>query len=174
MRLTDHLERIDEKVKKNEIEAALKNSHILVGAEFEFLHNELKGKLADYEVAWEAALDDYDDYDEEYKKWRQWSSEVIDKRVKLEGEIENYMEDQKSAMFKELDRELRKVEKEEENIDDNATAMGEDYYNYFKLLGSPQKPQQGFPKTDTFAAPIRPGDDDFLFKQWKDIVTKLD
>lgn len=174
MRLTNHLERIDEKVKKNEIDTALANSNILVGAEFEFLHNELKGKLANYEDAWESALDDYDDYDEEYRKWKKWSKEVIDKRVKLESEISRYMDDQDSPMFKELDRELRKIEDEEENLDDSAPTMGDDYYKYFELLGNPQKPQQGFPDIEEFVTPIRPGDDDFLFAQWKDIVEKLD
>lgn len=174
MRLTEHLENINEKVKKNEIDAALANSNILVGAEFEFLHNELKAQLAAYEVAWESALDDYDDYDKDYKAWKEWTKEIVDKRVKLEDEILKYIDDQDSPMFKELDDALKDIEDAENDIDNDAPYMGEDYYKYFKLLGDSQPSQKGFPEVKDFVAPVRPGDDEFLFAQWKSIVEKLD
>lgn len=124
MRFNDYCkERVDEKVSKPEMDEALKNPRVFIGAEFEFMVDELKdwqGGGSEYQSDYEAADRDYDDFNREWRAFESERDDLWDKIRELE-ERKDELEDE------EIPNKEQEIEEAEEEEADTTTLEKEIY-----------------------------------------------
>jgi len=132
------IDRIDEKVSKKEIDEALKNSNILVGAEFEFKCDELEKIQKEYDKAnkeYRKALKDFIDYKIDHKNWQdddyRWERKLDLRIAGLKGGLMDMYDERETLNdTKEIDFE---IEKNKEAIEELESELD-------NRLGAPEPP----------------------------------
>lgn len=121
MRLIDFL--INEKITQKEIGDVFNNNNIFIGAEFEFIHNEIEEEITqgyDQEVLQKrfvAALSDWDQWTQEIKEWQERERELYTQIDDIESEL-GILEDEITNLRLKKDELDDEEEEELENIQD--------------------------------------------------------
>lgn len=138
MRFNDYFQqRLDEKVNKQEFDDALNNSNIYVGAEFEFICEDLAN--------WDGSEDLQDMYDEAYRAWEEYDSIHSDweeNQSNLQDKIDTLSEEQSNLDDEDEDYD-DEYERLQNEIDDIENQMGEGepeiesaYYDYISEINN--------------------------------------
>lgn len=145
MRFKEYL--LLEKVTKKEMKDVLNNSNILIGAEFEFIYDQLSDRAAteDLEGKHDDAMRDYENWKEEYEEWKREIEELESEIEKTKSYIES-MEEDFDSIEDEHEREefQKKIDDEHDTLDDlkrdletkrmEEPSIGRDYKEYMNLI----------------------------------------
>jgi len=137
-------DRLDEKITKKEIDVILKSNDILVGAEFEFISNDLEKYEEDSsgaEQAFRDAFATWEDHVSELDSWRtdinDWEIGLLGRIDQLGSEIDELRDDKYDAeteenydLVIELEKEIDEREEEEEDLK----------YQYDNEIDKPEPP----------------------------------
>ena len=119
MRLEQFINRLDEKVSKREIDLALKNDNIFIGAEFEFISDELENYSTDnsyFQEYYDDAYRAWDNYYDEFKEYENESQRIRKGIEEWEKRIEDLNDeiDSKQGRKEFFEEQQDETEDEEE------------------------------------------------------------
>lgn len=150
MRLIEYL--LNEKISKKELKDVFDNDNILIGAEFEFIHEELEEHVGggDLQQDYENAMRDYRQWARELEEWEMELEEIRDNQIETQDKIDdrrvdledvrNDIEDLTEEDFGNEDEDevkkildtLEELRKEESNLEkeiEKLEALFRDYEN---------------------------------------------
>lgn len=121
MRLTQFL--ILEKITKKELKDVLNNDNVIVGAEFEFIHHDIKDRVEggdDRQRAYEAAMRDFREWENEMEYWQSEYNEINTQIFYKENDIEDLESEIQDLENNKLDLE-EKIRKSYDAEEDEET-----------------------------------------------------